>query len=103
MYGPYAPDICIVCIMAMTAIGTGLDSGIGKATAVALARDAFGRGIAWHQREPVAQAIRIAIHSYGRRLKTRQLDRSDLPGFPPKAPPPIGRASLSSSTAASCG
>jgi NAD(P)-dependent dehydrogenase (short-subunit alcohol dehydrogenase family) len=39
-----------------TAIVTGSDSGIGKAIAVALARDGFDVGITWHEDEQGARS-----------------------------------------------
>jgi len=38
------------------AIVTGSDSGIGKAIAIALARDGFDVGITWHEDEAGARA-----------------------------------------------
>src|SRR6185436_7051368 len=61
------------------AIVTGSDSGIGKATAVALARDGFDVGITWHSDEEGARATAREVELTGRRSEVRPLDLTDLP------------------------
>jgi NAD(P)-dependent dehydrogenase (short-subunit alcohol dehydrogenase family) len=66
--------------MTRAAIVTASDSGIGKATAVALARAGFDLGITWHSDEEGANATADEVRSLGRRAEVRQLDLSgDLP------------------------
>ena len=59
-----------------TAIITGSDSGIGKATAVALAQRGFDIGITWHQDEEGARETEAEVESHGRRAELRELDLS---------------------------
>jgi NAD(P)-dependent dehydrogenase (short-subunit alcohol dehydrogenase family) len=61
------------------AIVTGSDSGIGKATAVQLARDGFDVGITWHRDEEGALATAGEVRSHGRGTEVRQLDLAQLP------------------------
>lgn len=61
------------------AVVTASDSGIGKATAVALARDGFDVGITWHQDEPGAQDTAEQVRALGRRAAVRRLDLEQLP------------------------
>jgi NAD(P)-dependent dehydrogenase (short-subunit alcohol dehydrogenase family) len=61
------------------AIVTGSDSGIGKATAVQLARDGFDVGITWHRDEDGANDAADEVRSHGRRAEVRQLDLLQLP------------------------
>src|ERR687890_638032 len=65
------------------AIITGSDSGIGKATAVALARDGYDIGITWHEDEQGAQATAEEVRATGRREEVRRLDLSDATNGPP--------------------
>jgi len=65
--------------MPRAAIVTASDSGIGKATAVALAGDGFDVGITWHSDEEGAQDTAAEVRSLGRRAELRQLDLSSLP------------------------
>jgi NAD(P)-dependent dehydrogenase (short-subunit alcohol dehydrogenase family) len=61
------------------AIVTGSDSGIGKATAVALAKRGFDVGITWHEDEDGAlEAAAEVRESGGRRAEVRQLDLTKL-------------------------
>jgi NAD(P)-dependent dehydrogenase (short-subunit alcohol dehydrogenase family) len=59
------------------AIVTGSDSGIGRATAVALARDGYDVGITWHEDEPGANETAAEVRAVGRRAEVRRLDLSD--------------------------
>ena len=63
-----------------TAIVTGSDSGIGRATAVALAAAGMDVGITWNTDEEGAKEAAEEVSSYGRRAFTAQLDTTDLPG-----------------------
>jgi NAD(P)-dependent dehydrogenase (short-subunit alcohol dehydrogenase family) len=58
----------------MAAIVTGSDSGIGRATAVALARDGHDVGITYSRDEEGAQATAEEVRSHGRRAEVRHLD-----------------------------
>jgi NAD(P)-dependent dehydrogenase (short-subunit alcohol dehydrogenase family) len=64
---------------ARCAIVTASDSGIGKATAVALARDGFDVGITWHDDEAGAQGTAQEVRALGRRAEVRRLDLERLP------------------------
>jgi NAD(P)-dependent dehydrogenase (short-subunit alcohol dehydrogenase family) len=61
-----------------TAIVTASDSGIGKATAVALARSGLDVGITWHSDEEGARGTAQEVESYGRRAVVARLDVADL-------------------------
>jgi NAD(P)-dependent dehydrogenase (short-subunit alcohol dehydrogenase family) len=65
--------------MTRTAIVTGSDSGIGRATAVALARDGFDVGITYNRDEPGAQRTADQVRGLGRRAEVRHLDLTRLP------------------------
>src|SRR3954468_21407364 len=65
------------------AIVTGSDSGIGRATAVALARDGFDVGVTWHEDEPGANETAEEVRATGRRAEVRRLDLSDATNGPP--------------------
>jgi NAD(P)-dependent dehydrogenase (short-subunit alcohol dehydrogenase family) len=65
--------------MAQVAIVTGSDSGIGKATAVALARAGHDIGITWHEDESGAKETASEIVDAGRRAEVRRLDLAQLP------------------------
>ncbi|MEA2309993.1 MAG: hypothetical protein QOI65_2279 [Thermoleophilaceae bacterium] len=56
------------------AIVTGGNSGIGRATAVALADDGFDIGITWHRDEERAESAVREIEKLGRRCELRHLD-----------------------------
>jgi NAD(P)-dependent dehydrogenase (short-subunit alcohol dehydrogenase family) len=62
------------------AIVTGSDSGIGKATAVALARAGQDVGITWHDDEDGARSTAREVEAAGRRAEIRRLDLAQLPG-----------------------
>jgi NAD(P)-dependent dehydrogenase (short-subunit alcohol dehydrogenase family) len=66
-----------------TAIVTGSDSGIGRATAVALARDGYDVGITWHEDEAGANETADEVRGIGRRAEVRRLDLSDATNGPP--------------------
>ncbi|EMY34434.1 oxidoreductase [Arthrobacter crystallopoietes BAB-32] len=63
-----------------TAIVTGSDSGIGRATAAALARAGMDVGITWHTDQEGAERTAREVRSLGRRAVVAQLDTTDLPG-----------------------
>src|SRR3954463_9225829 len=58
----------------MAAIITGSDSGIGKATAVALARRGHDIGITYNRDEDGARETADEVRSHGRRAEVRHLD-----------------------------
>jgi NAD(P)-dependent dehydrogenase (short-subunit alcohol dehydrogenase family) len=60
--------------MNRTATVTAADSGIGKATAVRLARDGFDVGITWHTDREGAEETAREVESEGRRAVLAQLD-----------------------------
>jgi NAD(P)-dependent dehydrogenase (short-subunit alcohol dehydrogenase family) len=60
--------------MARRAIVTGSDSGIGRATAVHLARDGLDVGVTWHTDREGAEGAAREIHELGRRAVVTQLD-----------------------------
>ena len=65
--------------MARSAIITGSDSGIGKASAVALAEAGCDVGITWHSDEEGAEGTAQEVRAAGRRAEVRRLDLLDLP------------------------
>ncbi|MCU1408829.1 MAG: family oxidoreductase [Microbacteriaceae bacterium] len=62
-----------------TAIVTGSDSGIGRATAVALAAAGIDVGITWHSDEAGANETADEVRAHGRRAVVAHLDATDLP------------------------
>src|SRR5690348_8891649 len=62
-----------------TAIVTGSDSGIGRATAVALAQAGLDVGITWHSDEDGAKETARLVEQEGRRAVVAQLDTTDAP------------------------
>jgi NAD(P)-dependent dehydrogenase (short-subunit alcohol dehydrogenase family) len=56
------------------AVVTGSDSGIGKATAVALAEAGYDVGITWHEDKDGAQETAREVEAVGRRAEVRHLD-----------------------------
>ena len=62
-----------------TAIVTGSDSGIGKATAVALAEAGYDVGVTWHTDEAGAKGTAEEVAALGRHAEVRRLDLTDLP------------------------
>ena len=61
----------------MAAIITGSDSGIGKATAVALARRGHDVGISYSRDEDGAKATAEEVRAHGRRAEVRHLDLTE--------------------------
>jgi NAD(P)-dependent dehydrogenase (short-subunit alcohol dehydrogenase family) len=61
------------------AIVTASDSGIGKASAVALAEAGFDLGITWNTDEAGARETAEEVEGHGRRAEARHLDLSRLP------------------------
>jgi NAD(P)-dependent dehydrogenase (short-subunit alcohol dehydrogenase family) len=61
------------------AIVTGSDSGIGKATAVHLARAGYDVGVTWHEDEEGALETAREVEAEGRRAEVQRLDLSALP------------------------
>jgi NAD(P)-dependent dehydrogenase (short-subunit alcohol dehydrogenase family) len=64
------------------AIVTGGNSGIGRATSVALAAAGFDVGITWHRDEDRAESLRGEVEEQGRRYAAVHLDLHDLGGGP---------------------
>jgi NAD(P)-dependent dehydrogenase (short-subunit alcohol dehydrogenase family) len=62
--------------VARAAIVTASDSGIGKATAVALAAEGYDVGITWHRDVEGANETAAEVRALGRRAEVRQLDLS---------------------------
>jgi len=62
-----------------TAIVTASDSGIGRATAVALAQNGLDIGITWHTDEQGAQQTATEVRSHGRQAVVSRLDTTELP------------------------
>jgi NAD(P)-dependent dehydrogenase (short-subunit alcohol dehydrogenase family) len=60
-----------------TAIVTGSESGIGRATAVALAQRGFDVGVTWFRSEDDGRATVGEIEALGRRAELRRLDLAD--------------------------
>jgi len=65
------------------AIVTGSDSGIGRATAVALARAGYDVGITWRSDADGAEATAAEVRAAGRRAEVRHLDLDDPRNGPP--------------------
>jgi NAD(P)-dependent dehydrogenase (short-subunit alcohol dehydrogenase family) len=60
--------------MARAAIVTASDSGIGKASAIRLARDGFDVGVTWHSDEEGARDTGSQVEQQGRRAALARLD-----------------------------
>jgi NAD(P)-dependent dehydrogenase (short-subunit alcohol dehydrogenase family) len=67
----------------MTAIITGSDSGIGRATAVALAARGHDIGITYRSDEEGAQGTAEEVRAHGRRAEVRHLDLTDTAAVQP--------------------
>jgi NAD(P)-dependent dehydrogenase (short-subunit alcohol dehydrogenase family) len=61
------------------AIVTASDSGIGKATAPALAKNGMDVGITWHSDFDGAESTAEEGRSHGRKAVVKELDYTDLP------------------------
>jgi NAD(P)-dependent dehydrogenase (short-subunit alcohol dehydrogenase family) len=61
-------------------IVTGSDSGIGRATALALAAAGHDVGVTWHRDEAGAQETADGVRAHGRRAVVGHLDVTDRPG-----------------------
>ena len=66
--------------MSAPAVVTGSDSGIGRATAVALAAAGHDVGVTWHTDRDGAEATAAAVRAAGARCAVRRLDLADDPG-----------------------
>jgi len=62
------------------AVVTGSESGIGRATAVALAEAGMAVGVTWHSDEAGAQGTADEIRRAGGRAEVARLDAADIPG-----------------------
>ena len=60
------------------AIVTASDSGIGKATAIRLARDGYDVGVTWHSDEAGAEDTARQIEATGRRAALARLDATEF-------------------------
>ncbi|MFJ9722231.1 SDR family oxidoreductase [Streptomyces sp. NPDC101209] len=65
---------------ARVAVVTGSDSGIGRATAVRLARDGLDVGITFHTDRKGAEETAEEVRALGRRAEVARLDLTALPG-----------------------
>ncbi|MFC4496531.1 SDR family oxidoreductase [Streptomyces ovatisporus] len=65
---------------AKVAVVTGSESGIGRATALELARRGYDIGVTWYVDEAEGRATAELVRGYGRRAEVRPLDLSRLPG-----------------------
>lgn len=66
--------------MSGAVIVTGSDSGIGRATAVALARAGHDVGVTWHTDEAGAAETARRVREAGARAQVTRLDLTDRPG-----------------------
>jgi NAD(P)-dependent dehydrogenase (short-subunit alcohol dehydrogenase family) len=65
---------------ARVAVVTGSESGIGRAVAVALARQGCDVGLTWYREQEAAEATAEEVRALGRRAEVRHLDLTQLPG-----------------------
>jgi NAD(P)-dependent dehydrogenase (short-subunit alcohol dehydrogenase family) len=70
----------LVTFQPRTAIVTASDSGIGRATAVALAEAGMDVGITWHSDEDGARQTAEEVGAHGKKAEVAHLDASDLGG-----------------------
>ncbi len=61
------------------AVVTGADSGIGRATAVALAQAGIDVGVTWHTDEEGAEQTAAEVRAHGARAVVARLDAADIP------------------------
>ncbi len=61
------------------AVVTGSESGIGRAVAVALARQGCDVGVTWYREEAAAEATAEEVRGLGRRAEVRHVDLTRLP------------------------
>ena len=66
--------------MSRSVIVTGSDSGIGRATAIALAESGYDVGVTWHRDEAGARETAKAVVARGRRAVVGRLDHAHRPG-----------------------
>jgi len=66
--------------MTRSVIVTGSDSGIGRATAIALAGSGYDVGVTWHRDEAGAHETAKAVLARGRRAVVGRLDLTHRPG-----------------------
>ncbi|MCR8669724.1 SDR family oxidoreductase [Agrococcus sp. HG114] len=74
-----------------SAIVVGSDSGIGRATAVALARAGLDVGVTWHADRDGAEQTAAEVREHGRRAEVARLDTTDLEGAPGVIDDLVGR------------
>jgi NAD(P)-dependent dehydrogenase (short-subunit alcohol dehydrogenase family) len=65
---------------AKVAVITGSESGMGRATALLLARQGYDIGVTWFMDEAQAQRTADDVRGHGRRAEVRRLDLTRLPG-----------------------
>lgn len=76
---PQLPNRLDTAFAPRRAIVTASDSGIGRATAVALAEAGMDVGITWHTDEEGADATAAEVRALGRRAVVARLDTTELP------------------------
>jgi len=76
---PQLPNRLDTTFAPQRAIVTASDSGIGRATAVALAEAGMDVGITWHTDEEGADTTAAEVRALGRRAVVARLDTTELP------------------------